>query len=181
MCIRDRYQRRGHGDTPGEEPSYLQRIEDNYCQSYNIAKIGEEARQASNKTEGSREKNQVPIDLPNYYKKTPIPCIETEITTQEKLEAPVQMLDHPFSHRPYGNCSFSTNITSLSSFGIWKIFLNYEIELLQNFPAVSYTHLTLPTILLVQISVVAVSFKKKLAERSARTGVQARRQTERTG
>eukprot|EP00831_Metopus_contortus_P014999 TRINITY_DN16228_c0_g2_i1.p1 TRINITY_DN16228_c0_g2~~TRINITY_DN16228_c0_g2_i1.p1 ORF type:complete len:131 (+),score=48.89 TRINITY_DN16228_c0_g2_i1:3-395(+) len=35
-----------------------------------------------------------------------------------------------------------------------------------NNPPVSYTHLTLPTILLVQISVVAVSLKKKKTRRS---------------
>eukprot|EP00831_Metopus_contortus_P010401 TRINITY_DN14052_c0_g1_i1.p3 TRINITY_DN14052_c0_g1~~TRINITY_DN14052_c0_g1_i1.p3 ORF type:complete len:100 (-),score=36.75 TRINITY_DN14052_c0_g1_i1:90-389(-) len=45
---------------------------------------------------------------------------------------------------------------------LWK---NY-IHLSQTNSAVSYTHLTLPTILLVQISVVAVSLKKKNIKQS---------------
>eukprot|EP00831_Metopus_contortus_P083546 TRINITY_DN9276_c0_g1_i4.p1 TRINITY_DN9276_c0_g1~~TRINITY_DN9276_c0_g1_i4.p1 ORF type:complete len:380 (+),score=53.42 TRINITY_DN9276_c0_g1_i4:170-1309(+) len=40
------------------------------------------------------------------------------------------------------------------------------LKQLQNSIAVSYTHLTLPTILLVQISVVAVSLKKKIEKRA---------------
>eukprot|EP00831_Metopus_contortus_P046251 TRINITY_DN37134_c0_g1_i1.p1 TRINITY_DN37134_c0_g1~~TRINITY_DN37134_c0_g1_i1.p1 ORF type:complete len:146 (-),score=29.29 TRINITY_DN37134_c0_g1_i1:33-470(-) len=47
---------------------------------------------------------------------------------------------------------------------IWLLFSSYSNFmqlLLRSHVPVSYTHLTLPTILLVQISVVAVSFKKK--------------------
>eukprot|EP00831_Metopus_contortus_P081323 TRINITY_DN8522_c0_g1_i1.p2 TRINITY_DN8522_c0_g1~~TRINITY_DN8522_c0_g1_i1.p2 ORF type:complete len:120 (-),score=24.09 TRINITY_DN8522_c0_g1_i1:59-418(-) len=42
-----------------------------------------------------------------------------------------------------------------------KVITDNQVELIIDKVAVSYTHLTLPTILLVQISVVAVSLKKK--------------------
>eukprot|EP00831_Metopus_contortus_P075081 TRINITY_DN6869_c0_g1_i2.p1 TRINITY_DN6869_c0_g1~~TRINITY_DN6869_c0_g1_i2.p1 ORF type:complete len:177 (-),score=37.26 TRINITY_DN6869_c0_g1_i2:61-591(-) len=44
-----------------------------------------------------------------------------------------------------------------------------QLPTLQNTNTVSYTHLTLPTILLVQISVVAVSLKKKKKKRTVCT------------
>eukprot|EP00828_Plagiopyla_frontata_P033065 TRINITY_DN42966_c0_g1_i1.p3 TRINITY_DN42966_c0_g1~~TRINITY_DN42966_c0_g1_i1.p3 ORF type:complete len:119 (+),score=15.30 TRINITY_DN42966_c0_g1_i1:1387-1743(+) len=53
-------------------------------------------------------------------------------------------------------------LLTVSSVEVWKIKeLEIQYKLMHYFSAVSYTHLTLPTKRIVQISVVAVSSKKK--------------------
>eukprot|EP00831_Metopus_contortus_P000653 TRINITY_DN10238_c0_g1_i3.p2 TRINITY_DN10238_c0_g1~~TRINITY_DN10238_c0_g1_i3.p2 ORF type:complete len:118 (-),score=47.57 TRINITY_DN10238_c0_g1_i3:48-401(-) len=56
----------------------------------------------------------------------------------------------------------SSKISPINWSSVLEIALNQNAQLANtSFIPVSYTHLTLPTILLVQISVVAVSLKKK--------------------
>eukprot|EP00831_Metopus_contortus_P037938 TRINITY_DN29878_c0_g1_i4.p1 TRINITY_DN29878_c0_g1~~TRINITY_DN29878_c0_g1_i4.p1 ORF type:complete len:310 (-),score=35.16 TRINITY_DN29878_c0_g1_i4:25-954(-) len=59
------------------------------------------------------------------------------------------------------------NCLKILSAGILTLFISISPFLIDKYASVSYTHLTLPTILLVQISVVAVSLKKKKQLRKA--------------
>eukprot|EP00831_Metopus_contortus_P007678 TRINITY_DN12931_c0_g1_i2.p1 TRINITY_DN12931_c0_g1~~TRINITY_DN12931_c0_g1_i2.p1 ORF type:complete len:203 (+),score=45.75 TRINITY_DN12931_c0_g1_i2:34-609(+) len=182
MCIRDRYQRRVHGALPElRELKYEKAQElldvpylDSLGTGHSLSSCNHclhlDCWEKYCKSQTSREMELYRIELRNLFRFCPF-C-RTACNKIVPLHFAKSTLLKDATIIPIKKEEdFYTNFYSLISYNIQKQDIMGIKEIVNLIDAmksvlwysqtVSYTHLTLPTILLVQISVVAVSLKKK--------------------
>eukprot|EP00831_Metopus_contortus_P062849 TRINITY_DN55100_c0_g1_i2.p1 TRINITY_DN55100_c0_g1~~TRINITY_DN55100_c0_g1_i2.p1 ORF type:complete len:160 (-),score=50.98 TRINITY_DN55100_c0_g1_i2:7-486(-) len=136
MCIRDRYQRRVHGESQIQSESLFTGAMLVFLSTMTMVTLSDHIM---------------------------VMWIAIEATTL--ASAPLI-----YTHRSAASLEATWKYVLICSVGIAMALLGSVLVAFSMGP-VSYTHLTLPTILLVQISVVAVSLKKKKNLLSVRAGV----------